>query len=111
MSVAGYIQNLPPLEVRGRIPGGFPGVCNEQGKIMAKATLVSASDNDTGRGLLSEVLGIPLLIRGEPSTSLLSKSDLSRSFGLPTLSRSKPFSKLTSGGPIFGFLPMLTKGK
>jgi len=77
---------------------------------MAKATIVSAMENDTGRGLLSEVLSIPMLIRGEPTTLLLNNSDMSTSLGFPTLSRSKPFSNLMKGGPIFGFLPTLTSG-
>jgi len=78
---------------------------------MAKATLMSATENDTGGGLLSEVLTIPMLIRGEPTTLLLTKSDMSRSLGFPTLLRSKPFSGLMHGGPILGFLPTLTSGE
>jgi hypothetical protein len=69
---------------------------------MAKTSVVSAMENDTGRGLLSEVLCIPLLIRGSPSTRLLSNSDMSKSFGFPTLLRSAPFSGLSNGGTTFG---------
>ena len=77
---------------------------------MPNSRLVSASENDTGRGLFSEVLSIPMLIRGNPRTSLLTNSDMSKSLGFPTLSRSKPFSSLLSGGPILNFLPTLTDG-
>ena len=77
---------------------------------MAKSSVVSAMENDTGRGLLSEVLSIPMLIRGEPGALLLTKSDMSTSLGFPTLSRSKPFSNLMKGGPVLGFLPSLTSG-
>jgi hypothetical protein len=59
---------------------------------MPRSIIVSAMENDTGVGLLSEVLTIPLLIRG---------SDMSNTIGFPTLSESSPF---------FGFLPALTRG-
>jgi hypothetical protein len=77
---------------------------------MAKTTIVSAMENDTGRGLLSEVFSIPMLIRGSSSTRLLTNSDMSTSFFFPTLVRSSPFSGLTSGDTTFGkFLPEILR--
>lgn len=105
------IFRLPVAGVHGTIGTVFPSVCHQLGDKMPKSYVVSASENDTGEGLLSEVLSIPMLIRGEPSTSLMTKSDFSKSFGFPTILRSKPFSGLTSGGPIFGFLPLLSGRK
>ena len=76
---------------------------------MAKSTVVSAMEKDTGRGLLSEVFCIPMLIRGSPSTTL-PKSNMSTSFGFPTLLRSKPFSNLTNGSTTFGgFMPEIQR--
>jgi hypothetical protein len=77
---------------------------------MARSIFVSAMENDTGRGLLSEVLCIPMLIRSESSTRLLNKSDMSKSFGFSNLWRSRPFSGLINSSGILGFLPQLTRG-
>lgn len=73
---------------------------------------VDITENDSGDALVSEIIGIPLLMRGDSNTPLL-KQTLSESLGLPlltnsdkpvsTLSSSKPFSKLMSG-TIFGRL-------
>jgi hypothetical protein len=67
--------------------------------------MVSASDKMTGSALVSEVLSIPLIIRGKPNTRLLkghifgvnlfSGTVIGRM--MPTVFRSKPFSKLFSG--------------
>jgi hypothetical protein len=77
---------------------------------MMKMTVVSATDSDTGQGLVSEILGIPMLIRGEPTT-LLSNPDMSKSLGFPTLTTMGTFSNLSSASTIFSFLPTLTGGE
>ncbi len=74
--------------------------------------VVDISENDTGDALVSEIIGIPLLMRGDSGTPLL-KGTISESLGLPlltksdkpvsSLSSSKPFSNLMSG-TIFGRL-------
>jgi len=74
--------------------------------------IVDITENDTGDALVSEIIGIPLLMRGEPGTPLL-KETISESLGIPSISKSdkpmaslssaKPFSKLISG-TIFGRL-------
>jgi hypothetical protein len=43
------------------------------------------------------VLGIPLLIKGEPSTKLLGNSTCSEWFHIPTILHMKPMSGLMDG--------------
>ena len=76
--------------------------------------VISSSEKMTGSALVSEVLSIPLIIRGKPNTRMLkgtifgngtfSGTILAR-LGMPTVFRSKPFSKLFSG-TIFGRMGM-----
>lgn len=67
--------------------------------------IISASEDDTGDALLSEVLSIPLIMRGEPTTALWNPPyrpsgtlwggrTLSELIGLPVLSAMKPFSSV-----------------
>jgi len=75
--------------------------------------IVPADENETGEGLVSEVLGIPMIIRGEPSVRLLDDRRkfeptwrghaLSEKIGVPALSK----SQLTTS-QRFG-IPTLTK--
>ncbi len=77
--------------------------------------LVSSTETDTGKGLFSEVMGIPLLMRGESLTSLWPRTlrsweptlwngrTLGELIGLPTLLSMNPMSGLMSG-TIFGKL-------
>ncbi len=67
--------------------------------------LISASENVSSDPLMSEVLSIPLIMRGEPVTALWNQAytpskplwggrTLSELLGLPVLSAMKPFSSV-----------------
>jgi len=67
--------------------------------------LISASENVSSDPLMSEVLSIPLIMRGEPVTALWNQPytpskplwggrTLSELLGLPVLSAMKPFSSV-----------------
>jgi hypothetical protein len=62
-------------------------------------------------GFLSDVLGIPLLLKGEPTTSLLDDRTVSEWFHIPTVVHWKPFSGLISGtiGSKIGLPEILKK--
>jgi hypothetical protein len=76
--------------------------------------VVSSSETDSGKGLFSEVMGIPLLMRGESITNLWPRTlrsweptlwngrTLGELIGLPTVSSAKPMSGLMASGTIFG---------
>jgi hypothetical protein len=80
--------------------------------------VVDVTENDTGDALFSEVLSIPLLMRGEPTTPLSTPKNvkfegafggrtLSEVLGLPTLSASSG-KRLSNHNTTFGgFLPEL----
>jgi hypothetical protein len=74
---------------------------------------VDVTENDTGDALFSEVLSIPLIMRGEPSTLLWNERytpspapfggrSLSEAIGLPTLISSGKPSGPGFHGTIFG---------
>jgi hypothetical protein len=77
---------------------------------------VDVTENDTGDALFSEVLGLPLIMRGEPSTPLFTPKNekfsgafggrtLCEVLGLPTISASSG-KRLTHHNTTFGgFLP------
>jgi hypothetical protein len=58
--------------------------------------IVSSMENDTGDGLLSEILSIPMLIRGEPTT---------------VLAAGESTTKLGSDRPTTEALGLLTSGR
>ena len=78
---------------------------------------VDVTENDTGDALFSEVLSIPLIMRGEPSTPLMTPRKvtftpafggrtLCEVLGLPTITASKSDHKPMKHGTTFGgFLP------
>jgi len=71
--------------------------------------IVPADENETGEGLVSEVLGIPMIIRGEPSVQLLDDRrrfepawhghPLSETVGLPALTKSQSTTSARLGIP------------
>jgi hypothetical protein len=85
---------------------------------MAGYKLVDISENDTGGSLFSEVLGIPLIFRGEPNTPLATPKferkpllfggrTLCEVLGLPSVIPSSG-KRLTGHDTTFGrFLPEL----
>ncbi len=75
--------------------------------------IVSSMEDDTGDGLLSEVLSIPMIIRGEPTTTLASGDSTTKlasprptteALGLPLLSKSDKGRAGLFHGTILGRL-------
>ena len=84
-------------------------------------TTVDVTENDTGDALFSEVLGLPMIMRGEPSTPLMTPKNvkfagafggkaLCELIGLPLVSSSANYvHKPMNHNVTFGFLPQLLK--